>query len=62
MIIQVRLHDSSGTETWVKRFDGENAEEIHVWQYNPAAKMTFKKKYVMYVHRVLPINELFPID
>lgn len=59
VIIQTRLHDSSGTETWVKRFDGESADEIRVWQYNPPGAMTFKKKYVMHIHRVLPVNELF---
>jgi phage repressor protein C with HTH and peptisase S24 domain len=60
VIIQTRLHDSSGTETWVKRFDGEDENEVRVSQYNPSAQMAFKKKYVMHVHRVLPINELFP--
>ncbi|MBN9243966.1 MAG: helix-turn-helix transcriptional regulator [Mesorhizobium sp.] len=59
VIIQTRLHDSSGTETWVKRYDGETESEIRVWQYNPPAEMKFKKQYVMHVHRVLPVNELF---
>lgn len=59
VIIQVMRHDNSGTETWVKRFDSEDAEAYHVWQYNPPARVSFKKKYVMHVHRVLPINELF---
>lgn len=59
VIIQTRLHDNSGTETWVKRFDGENDKEIRVWQYNPAAEMKFNRKYVIHIHRVLPVNELF---
>lgn len=60
VVIQTRLHDSSGTETWVKRYDGDTGDEIEAWQYNPPASIKFKKKYVMHVHRVLPINELFP--
>lgn len=59
VIIQVMKHDNSGTETWVKRFDAEDAENFHAWQYNPPARVSFKKKYVMHMHRVLPINELF---
>lgn len=59
VIVQIMRHDNSGTETWVKRFDAEDAENIYVFQYNPEARMTFKKKYVIHVHRVLPINELF---
>lgn len=59
VIIQVMRHDSSGTETWVKRFDSEDAEAYQLWQYNPPARVSFKKKYVVHMHRVLPINELF---
>jgi phage repressor protein C with HTH and peptisase S24 domain len=58
VIIQTRRHDSSGTETWVKRYDGEDGDAIRAWQYNPPAEIAFKKKYVVHVHRVLPINEL----
>lgn len=59
VIIQTRLHDSSGTETWVKRYEGETKDEIRVSQYNPPAQMAFKKRYVVHIHRVLPVNELF---
>lgn len=59
VIVQTRLHDNSGTETWVKRYDGETSDEIIVSQYNPPAQMRFKKRYVSFVHRVLPVNELF---
>mgnify|MGYP000938715430 CR=1 FL=1 len=59
VIVQTMLHDNSGTETWVKRFEGENPETIEVWQYNPPAKVEFKRRFVMHVHRVLPVNELF---
>lgn len=59
VIIQTRLHDNSGTETWVKRYDGEKDDTILAWQYNPPGEILFKKRYVMHVHRVLPINELF---
>lgn len=59
VIIQVMTHDNSGTETWVKKFEAEDEENIYVQQYNPEARMTFRKKYVIHIHRVLPINELF---
>lgn len=59
VIVQVRLHDNSGTDTWIKRYDGETGDEILVSQYNPPSQIRFKRKYVTYVHRVLPINELF---
>ncbi|TPM92699.1 S24 family peptidase [Mesorhizobium sp. B2-1-3A] len=61
VVIQVMLHDNSGTETWVKRFDSEDADSYHLWQYNPPAKISFKKKYVKHVHRILPTNELFGV-
>ncbi|MFN3549253.1 MAG: S24 family peptidase [Mesorhizobium sp.] len=60
VIIQTRLHDSSGTETWVKRYDGETDDEVLVSQYNPPGRISFKKRYVVYIHRVLPVNELLP--
>lgn len=59
VIVQTMLHDSAGTETWVKRYETENADTIQVSQYNPVAKVEFRKKFVLHVHRVLPINELF---
>jgi len=59
VIIQTMRDDNSGTETWVKRFDGEDTENIYVLQYNPEARMAFKKDHVIHMHRVLPINELF---
>lgn len=59
VIIQVRNHESAGTDTWVKRYDGEDAEHIYVSQFNPPARIAFKKQYVMHVHRVVPLEELF---
>ena len=59
VIIQTMLHDNSGTETWVKRLDGENDKSYLVSQHNPEAKIEFRKRYTVHIHRVLPINELF---
>ncbi len=59
VIVQVQKFPGSGTETWVKRFDSETAEEIVVSQYNPGQQIRFRKQFVLYVHRVLPPNELF---
>lgn len=59
VVVQTMLHDGAGTETWVKRFDSETGETLTVSQYNPAAKVEFKKQFVIHMHRVLPINELF---
>lgn len=59
-IIQTMLHDSAGTETWVKRFDGEDGDVIRATQYNPLATIEFRKRFLIHVHRVLPVNELFP--
>lgn len=60
VIIHVRLHEGHDAETWVKRFDAMTDEDLLVYQYNPAAQMTFKRQYIEYVHRVLPTNELYP--
>lgn len=59
VVIQVDTDGGTGTETWVKRFDAEDSVWIWVSQYNPPLRMDFKKKYVRYMHRVVPINELF---
>lgn len=60
VVIQVLHHENSGTDTWVKRFDGRHGGEVLVSQYNPAAQLTFKGRSVRYLHRILPTNELFP--
>lgn len=60
VIVQVRHYENSGTETWVKRYDGQTDNEIIVSQYNPSGRMTFRKQYVQSLHRVLPVNELYP--
>lgn len=60
VVIQVRHYENSGTETWVKRYDGAAKDEILVSQYNPPARMNFRRQYVQHMHRVLPVNELFP--
>lgn len=57
VIIQIRAHDGH-IETYVKRYDGADSESIFASQYNPAGRLTFKKQYVEYVHRILPVNEL----
>lgn len=59
VIVQVRAYESSGLETWVKRFDGESEGEIVVSQYNPPARMNFRRQLVQNLHRVLPVNELY---
>ena len=59
VIVQVRNHENSGTETWVKRYEGEDDNSIYVSQYNPAAKMEFRKRFVVHIHRVVPLEELF---
>lgn len=58
VVIQTRNHDGDIVTTWVKRYDGTDGDEVLAWQYNPPAKIRFKKKHVLYIHRVLPINEL----
>ncbi len=59
VVIQVRMHDQAGIETWVKRFDGYENDEVLTWQYNPPARLTFKRRFVISIHRVLPVNELY---
>lgn len=59
VIIQTQNYDGGGTETWVKRFDAEDKDMLHASQYNPSARVSFRKQLVIHVHRVLPINELF---
>lgn len=58
VVIQLERYSGAGTETWIKRFDGENETSILVSQYNPPAQMEFRKEFVRYVHRVLTLNEL----
>lgn len=58
VVIQTTNDDGTETETWVKRYDGESAGSVFVWQYNPPARIEFKRKFVRYIHRVLPTNEL----
>ncbi|MGY6709742.1 MAG: S24 family peptidase [Rhizobiaceae bacterium] len=58
VVIQLERYSGAGTETWIKRFDGETETSILVSQYNPPAQMEFRKEFVRYVHRVLTSNEL----
>lgn len=59
VVIQTQRYDGAGTETWIKRYDGERDGNIFAWQYNPPARVDFSRDTVIYVHRVLPVNELF---
>lgn len=59
VVIQTERYDGSGTETWVKRLDALTESEVRVSQYNPDSQITFTRKYVRHIHRVLPVNELF---
>lgn len=58
VVIQTQRFEGSGTETWVKRFDSQDAENIYASQYNPQAKIVFRKTQVAYIHRVLRADEL----
>lgn len=59
VVIQTTTQDDNMTETWVKRFDSEDDAAVITSQYNPPGRIEFKRRYVRYVHRVMPINELF---
>lgn len=59
VIIQGQLKEDGPLETWVKRYDSETEHEIFASQYNPPAKIAYKKKFIRAIHRVLPTSELF---
>lgn len=59
VIIQAQLVEGGPLETWVKRYDSENEDEVFASQYNPPAKIAYKKKFIRAIHRVLPTSELF---
>lgn len=59
VVIQMRKFEGDGTETWIKRYEGVTKDELVVSQYNPAAQMSFRRRYVQSLHRVLPVNELY---
>jgi len=60
VVVQVRHAEGAGTETWVKRYDGQNDADVMVSQYNPPGRIVFRRQYVQHLHRVLPVNELYP--
>lgn len=59
-VIQIQRFEGAPVETWVKRFINFNAEgDAIVLQHNPESKMTFKRKWIKAIHRVVPPAELF---
>jgi phage repressor protein C with HTH and peptisase S24 domain len=61
VIIQTRTTDHEPPQAYIKNLVRRGAEEIVVAQLNPEANIAFRTRFVVAMHKVLTMNELFGI-
>ncbi|HEX2020266.1 MAG TPA: S24 family peptidase [Aurantimonas sp.] len=61
VVVQARYAESLGVEAFIAHFQRRNDEYVFVSKLNPETEIRFEARYVVAIHRVLDLNELFGI-
>lgn len=61
VIIQAKYREDGPVEAFIKHFIRRNSEKIYTRQINPPAELEFETRFVVHLHRVLTMNELFGV-
>jgi phage repressor protein C with HTH and peptisase S24 domain len=59
VIIQIETYDGSAREGYIKIFKRETDDKVICEQYNPPAEISYNKKTIVSIHKVLTVAELF---
>lgn len=59
VIIQCQYKPEGPIEAYIKRLVRRNGERIVVEQFNPAGQVEFERRFVLQMHKVLTLSELF---
>lgn len=58
IVVQLRIGDGRGRETWIKRLRRQTDDEIDVEQFNPCTTITYPRRGIVFAHRVLSTANL----
>jgi phage repressor protein C with HTH and peptisase S24 domain len=61
VIVHTRNHDSDPGQHYIKRLVGRDANAVTLEQFNPTASLTIEHRFIVSIHRVLTVNELFGV-
>lgn len=61
VIVQVRNHEHDRTEAFIGHFRKKTSTELFLGKLNPEATVQIKLEYVIAIHKVLTINEMFGV-
>jgi phage repressor protein C with HTH and peptisase S24 domain len=59
MVIQIKNDPTADTEGYIKIYKGRTADYVIGEQFNPSAKINYRRETIVMAHRVFPTNELF---
>ncbi|SFK29873.1 Phage repressor protein C, contains Cro/C1-type HTH and peptisase s24 domains [Mesorhizobium albiziae] len=59
IVIQIKFDESGSVESWVKELVSIRDDQIVVRQHNPSGEISFDRRQVIEMHRIVPVNELF---
>lgn len=59
VVVQTKHHEADEVQAYIAHYLKETARQITVGKLNPKASIEFERKFVVSVHKVLTMNELF---
>ncbi len=59
VVVQTRLHDTDPGQAYIKILARRTSERVILRQFNPQAEIEIPMRYVVSIHKVLSMNELF---
>lgn len=61
VIIQVRMSEDAPVQAFIKTLVKQTRDSVIVSQHNPPAQMEFRREYIVAIHRVPPLNDLYGV-
>lgn len=61
IVIQIKEAEEDLMQAFIKRLEKRTDATLVTSQLNPAAKLTFQRKAIVAIHKVLTVNELFGV-
>jgi phage repressor protein C with HTH and peptisase S24 domain len=61
VVIQTKRHEEAPVECFIKRLVRRTDEKIVAEQLNPAARIDYQRRFIIAVHKVLTLNDLFGV-
>lgn len=61
VVVQTKVGEHGAVQAYIKRLVKMTADTVTLVQHNPPATLELKRAYVLHMHRVLTMNELFGV-